>query len=137
MNVNNFILTSMKAKKFIFLTLYCIIISCSKSETEVAVSINTNGNYIGTFERNGIISNVQLNLNNGAFNGQSIVDKFPALCNGTYIMTSNTITFEDNCVWTADFDWTLILNGEWNFAMNGTILTLIKSNGDKYILTQQ
>ncbi|WP_396198547.1 hypothetical protein [Flavobacterium sp.] len=127
----------MRAKIFYFLILFNIIIGCSKSETEIAVPINTNGNYIGTFERNGISSNVQLNLNNGTFNGQSTVEKYPALCNGTYLIVNNTITFEDQCVWTAEFDWTLILNGEWNYNMNGNILTMIKSNGDKYTLTQQ
>jgi hypothetical protein len=75
--------------------------------------------------------------NNGTFNGQSVVAKFPALCNGTYLIAGYTITFEDKCVWTAEFDWTLVLSGAWNYNLNGNILTLVKSNGDKYTLTQQ
>jgi hypothetical protein len=126
----------MKTKIFFFFTLLIIIVSCNKSE-EVIYSPNTNGNYTGIFERNGISSNVQLNLVNGSFNGQSVIQKFPALCNGTYLISCNTIAFDNNCAWTADFDWTLILNGEWNYNMNGNILLLTKSNGDKYILTQQ
>ncbi len=113
------------------------MLSCSKNETEVSIPTTTNGNYIGIFERNGITSNVQLNLINGAFDGQSTVQKFPAICSGTYIIAGNTMTFENGCAWIAEFDWTLILSGEWNYTMNGTTLTLTKSNGDKYTLTQQ
>ncbi len=127
----------MKSKILIIVTLLFVLISCSKNDAEAEIPQNTNGNFIGIFERNGVTSNVQLNLTSGTFNGQSTTQKFPALCNGTYIITSNTITFEDKCVWAAEFDWTLILNGEWNYVMNGNILTLTKANGDKYVLTQQ
>jgi hypothetical protein len=136
MAINNTKKIIMKIKIFFFLTLLIITVSCNESE-EVMNSSNINGNYIGVFERNGISSNVQLNLVNGSFNGQSVIQKFPALCNGTYLISGYTITFDNNCAWTADFDWTLILNGEWNYNMNGNILLLTKSNGDKYTLTQQ
>ncbi|EKT4520703.1 hypothetical protein JE945_002472 [Flavobacterium psychrophilum] len=126
----------MKSKILIIVTFLFILISCSKNDAEVEIPQNINGNYVGFFERNGVSSNVQLNLTNGTFNGQSTTLKFPALCNGTYIITSNTITFEDKCMWTAEFDWTLILNGEWNYIMNGNNLTLTKANGDKYVLSQ-
>ncbi len=127
----------MKVKIFLFTTLLSIMLSCNKNETEVSIPTTTNGNYIGIFERNGITSNVQLNLINGAFDGQSTVQKFPAICSGTYIIAGNTMTFENGCAWTAEFDWTLILSGEWNYTLNGTTLILTKSNGDKYTLTQQ
>lgn len=126
----------MKTKLYLLLTLQIITVSCNKSE-EVLISPNTNGNYIGIFERNGISSNVQLNLVNGSFNGQSTIQKYPALCNGTYLISGNSITFDDNCPWTADFDWTLILDGDWNYNMNDNILILINSSGDKYTLTRQ
>ena len=126
----------MKTKIFFFLISLITLVSCNKSEENI-ISTNTNGNYIGIFERNGVSSNVQLNLVDGSFNGQSAIQKFPALCNGTYLISGNTITFDSNCAWTADFDWTLILNGQWNFNRNGNVLILTKSNGDKYTLTQQ
>ena len=137
MNINNLKLNIMKSKILIGVTLLFVLISCNKNDSEIAIPQITNGNYIGIFERNGVNSNVQLNLNSGTFNGQSTTQKFPALCNGTYSITGNTINFEDKCVWTAEFDWTLILNGQWNYVMSGNILTLTKANGDKYILTQQ
>ena len=137
MNINNLKLNIMKSKILIGVTLLFVLISCNKNDSEIAIPQITNGNYIGIFERNGVNSNVQLNLNSGTFNGQSTTQKFPALCNGTYSSTNNTINFEDTCVWTAEFDWTLILNGEWNYVVNGSVLTLTKANGDKYILTQQ
>lgn len=126
----------MKIKILIFATLLLLFVGCSRNQAEVTIPQNTSGNYVGIFERNGTSSNVQLNLNNGTFNGQSTTQKFPALCNGTYLIVGNVITFDSKCAWTADFDWTLILNGDWNYIMNGKILTLTKLNGDKYILTQ-
>ena len=47
------------------------------------------------------------------------------------------MTFENACVWTADFDWTLILWGDWTYTFNGNLLIMTKSNGDKYTLTKQ
>lgn len=128
----------MKNKMYALTMMLLVIIGCSKNQAPAPIILQvTNGNYIGIFERNGAVSNVQLNLSNGAFNGQSTTDKFPALCDGTYATTGNTITFENKCIWTAEFDWTLILNNTWTFTTNGPILTLTKANGDKYVLTQQ
>ena len=74
---------------------------------------------------------------NGTWTGESGIVKFPALCNGTYSNSSNAMTFENACVWTADFDWTLILGGDWTYTFNGNLLIMTKSNGDKYTLTKQ
>ena len=64
-------------------------------------------------------------------------EKFPAICNGNYLISSNTIEFENVCVWTAEFDWTLILGENWNYTKENNILIMTKSNGDKYTLTKQ
>ena len=122
----------MKAKFFMLFSLIIALHSCSKKDN----GQNINGSYIGVFERNGNTSNVELTLNNGQYNGQSTKDRFPALCNGNYTISGSSITFTNNCMWTADFDWTLILNGEWNYTISNNTLTLIKSNGDKYTLTK-
>ncbi|MEP4780703.1 MAG: hypothetical protein ABJZ18_07005, partial [Algibacter sp.] len=89
------------------------------------------------FVRGGNNSNVELTFNNGNWTGESEIVKFPALCNGTYSNSGNVITFENACPWTAEFDWTLILGGEWDYSLNGNSLILTKTNGDKYTLTKQ
>ena len=125
----------MKAK-FLFLSL--IILStfgCNKEDDNIETSID--GNYIGIFERSGNTSNVELTFNNGIWTGESETVKFPALCNGTYSDSGNVMTFENSCTWTAEFDWTLILGGDWSYTFNGNLLIMTKSNGDKYTLTKQ
>ena len=96
-----------------------------------------NGEYIGVYERNGNTSNVELNFENGNFYGESNTHLFPAICNGNYSISNTIILFENECIWTAQFDWTLILNQNWDYTLQNNILILTKSNGDKYTLTKQ
>ena len=126
-------------KILILLTVFSlIIIGCNKSdENELSDTTNIEGNYIGTFERSGNLSNVELNLDNNEFTGNSDIDKFPAICNGEFIISDDTIVFENTCGWYANFDWTLILNENWNYTYENSTLTMVKTNGDKYILTRQ
>lgn len=129
-----------KMKKIVILvTVFSlIIISCDKSnETNLTNNTSIEGEYIGTFERSGSISNVELNLNDNEFNGNSDIDKFPAICNGEFTISDDTLIFENKCGWYANFDWTLILNENWNYTYENSTLTMVKSNGDKYILIRQ
>ena len=115
-----------------------IFIGCSKSdENELSDATSIEGNYIGTFERSGNLSNVVLDLDNNEFTGSSDSVKFPAICNGEFIISDDTIVFENRCAWYSDFDWTLILYGSWNYTYENSTLTMVKSNGDKYILVRQ
>ena len=114
-----------------------LALSCSESDDTNNPQPELNGNYTGIFERNGITSIVQLNLENGTFSGDSNIDRFPEICNGNYSVSDNTIAFENECVFTADFDWTLILGDNWNYSLTDEVLMLTKSNGDTYILNKQ
>lgn len=123
-------------KIFLFLVLSLLLVTaCNKAKENPSSSIE--GNYIGNFERNGNVSNVQLTLANQKFSGESETARFPAICEGNYSVVNGTITFENTCVWTADFDWSLILSGTWSFNLEENVLTMTKSNGDEYILTKQ
>jgi len=124
----------MKEKVFFLIIIVLSIISCNKNNENIESSIN--GNYTGIFEREGNTSDVELIFNNGTWSGQSETVKFPALCNGTYLISGSGITFVNACPWTAEFDWSLILSDEWNYRLNGNILILTKINGDKYTLTK-
>ncbi|WP_268034061.1 hypothetical protein [Algoriphagus sp. PAP.12] len=92
------------------------------------------GAYSGIFIRNGESSEVELKFENGKFEGNSEITKFPAICNGTYQVSGNKIEFTNSCAWTAEFDWSLILSGSWGLQKTNTQLTLTHSNGDRYIL---
>lgn len=50
---------------------------------------------------------------------------------GTFHSYNNTIVLKDNVGHTAEFDWTLILNGEFSFSFDGKTLTLTQ-NDQKY-----
>lgn len=95
------------------------------------------GQYIGTFQRDGNSSNVELILDGTNFHGESEMVKFPAICSGSYSISNRSIKFENECPWTAEFDWTLILNGAWAYSFANDTLTLKNSVGDVYTLTKQ
>ncbi len=125
----------MKTKILMMMGLLIAMVGCHEDAQQLQGHIN--GTYVGIFERNGNSSGVELTFNRGAFNGQSEIEKFPALCNGTYVISGNSIIFANDCPWTAEFDWSLILSDAWNFGLNNNILTMTHPNGDKYTLTQQ
>jgi len=125
----------MKTRLFILMALAFSLTNCTTNTEFVADHIS--GNYLGVFERNGQTSTVEIRFIDGTFIGESEIEKFPAICNGVYSTEDNRITFTNNCIWTADFDWSLILSGEWTFSRNRSELLLFKSNGDKYTLIRQ
>jgi hypothetical protein len=125
----------MRARILFLSVIILLIIGCNKDDENIETNID--GIYTGIFERGGNNSNVELIFNNGTWIGKSETVKFPALCNGGYSISGNVITFENACAWTAEFDWTLILGDEWNYSLNGNLLILTKTNGDKYTLTKQ
>ena len=73
-----------------------LIMSCNQNDDENPQP-EINGEYIGIFERNGNTSNVELNFTNGIYSGESETVKFPAICNGNYSISNNSIEFEN--VW--------------------------------------
>ena len=109
------------------------------------------GTYTGTFQRQiafgggGDIVNVSLTFSSDTWTGQSERNKYPALCHGKYELIDQKIVFTNECAWTAEFDWSLILGGEYDFNIDGKLLTIIRDYCepstdtyiDKYILTKQ
>jgi hypothetical protein len=134
----------MKYIIFAALTLTILISSCEKKDTGTDYLIK-NGTYVGTFQRKvsgtGPISNVTLTFNSGNWTGESQYAKYPALCHGTYITTPGQISFENSCVWTADFDWTLILSFDYKLLVSGNNIEISRDyNGaftDIYNLARQ
>jgi len=106
-----------------------VLFSCDTNQPQLL-----EGNYSGTFTRGNESSTVELKFENGKFEGNSEITKFPAICNGTYQVSGNKIEFTNSCAWTAEFDWGLILSGSWGLQKTNNQLTLTHSNGDRYIL---
>jgi len=108
------------------------------------------GLYIGTFQRQlafggGDTAHVTITFSSGSWTGQSDKPNYPALCHGTYKIEAHKIIFTNNCVFTADFDWTLILSGNYDFTLNGNQIKIVRSDLgptsdtwiDNYTLTKQ
>jgi len=123
----------MKANILILLIGIFTIFGCDNDD----VQRDIDGQYIGTFQRGENSSNVELTLNDTNFSGESEIVKFPAICNGNYSISDKTIKFENQCPWTAEFDWSLILSDTWDFSFTNDTLTLTNSIGDVYTLTKQ
>jgi hypothetical protein len=100
------------------------------------------GLYTGTFQRQlafggGDIANVSITFSANTWTGQSDRTKYPALCNGTYRLDKGKIIFTNGCVWTAEFDWSLILGGEYVLTIDGNQLKFTRDyrgpSSDTYI----
>ncbi len=98
------------------------------------------GTFTGTFQRDlgdSEIANITLTFDGNRWSGTGDYPKYPALCRGTYSIDENKITFQNECAWTAEFDWTLILSGEYNLTKTGSVLEFSRdyrpANSDTYI----
>lgn len=125
----------MKPRKLLLIGILILFFACNRDDN---AELNIDGQYIGTFERNGIVANVELNFNNGSFSGQSDRPNFPAIFFGKYSTNSRFLKFENRQLFlTTEFDPNLILDGNWNFENNKNSLTMTNSIGDVYILRKQ
>jgi hypothetical protein len=134
MVINNLIM-----KKLIPLLLIAII---AVPACETDLDKLPDGSYTGTFQRqspsgSGEIANVTITFSSNSWTGQSDKDKYPALCHGTYKLDNTKIIFTNDCPWTAEFDWSLILSGEYTFELRGEHLEIIRdfSGQTNYIWT--
>ena len=128
----------MKKLIFIFLIVIISITSCDKSHNDKI----PDGVYTGTFQRQlafggGETANVTLTFSSNTWTGQSDITKYPALCHGTYSIAKQKIIFTNDCIWTDEFDGTLILGGEYTLSLNGNQLGFIRDyrgpSSDTYI----
>ena len=110
---------------FSVIFLSVILISCKKD-----VDKRWDGIYQGIFQRQigitGAVSNVSLTISSDGYTGYSSQAKYPAICNGMLSITADKIIFHNACVWTADFDGTLILDGEYKLDVIGDSLVFHK-----------
>lgn len=87
------------------------------------------GRYVGTFQRvtstGGQIFNVTITFTANNWTGQNQIAKYPALYQGTYkINVTENLIFENQCPWTAEFDWTLILPKDYKMKFHGNTVEI-------------
>jgi len=120
--------------KVFLLLMLAIFGSCSENTEPTIASQDLNGTYTGTFQRfsstfSGEIALVEINFDNGTWGGTSSIQKYPALCAGEYTTGNGEISFTNNCFWTTEFDWSLILSGTFKLRQTQTSLSFEKTYG--------
>jgi hypothetical protein len=127
-------------KSAIICSVFLFIMGC-KSENFPVMDI-PDGTYTGTFQRELVWSKsdkaqVTITFSSNTWHGASDKVKYPALCNGTYSIEGNKIIFNNGCFWTAEFDWSLILSGEYTLAIKGNTIEFSRdyrsATADTYI----
>lgn len=128
-----------KTNLFKLVVIAFLFAACTDTDT----STRLQGKYEGVFYRvtnnvKGESSNVTLNFSDDRYTGTSSIVKYPALCEGTFAPSSEEIHFRNTCIWTAEFDWTLILDGTFKVTRTADEIILSKeinaANGDYYVL---
>jgi len=127
------------------------LIACSKHSSLSSGNINKvndakpDGTYSDTFQRvvhdTGAISHVSIIFSSGNYSGQSEMNYYPVIGKGTFKIFSDSISFRASMVYTANFDWTLILSGDYKIKMNNSELEIWRdydnSSKDIYKLKKQ
>lgn len=108
----------------------CLALASCKKDKKDHHSLS--GTFKGTFERVEHARNtgpapVTLTFNGNQYTGESTVLYYPAVCQGTYSIVENKGTFRNTCFWTANFDATLILDGEYDVTIKGDSVYIMRS----------
>jgi hypothetical protein len=108
-----------------------VFTSCRRDAVDAPIE----GDYTGMFTRSHpnisyVSSNVTLHFSRNAFSGTSNMRNYPALCQGSYSVDGNKLMIVNTCMFTADFDWSFIFTGEYNFELQGNKLRIWKDYGD-------
>ena len=86
------------------------------------------GTYTGTFKvtyaNETKTGTTTINLKNDVYTCSAASDRIPAGGSGSYKMHKGKITFSDEGVWTGDFDWNLVLDGEYDYDLDGKTLKI-------------
>jgi|GEM_PF-2448707 len=132
----------MRSTIFSLLFLLIFLSACTKSKTSLA------GHYTGTFKStsprgNGAIAHVTLNLTKDGYTGTTditattpLIIAYPEICGGTWSPEKGHIRFMNTCFFTANTSLEFLLDGDYNYSMDGNHLTLTSTKAD-YVQTYE
>ena len=103
-------------KAIFSIMIFLIVIGISGCVNDNSTIILENGTYEGTisFEGNNYSSSAGPN-------------RYPAGGNGTFELSGDLVEFSDVNIWTADFDWGLILSGTYVITETNTYIEFLKN----------
>ncbi|TCD21825.1 hypothetical protein EZ456_18855 [Pedobacter psychrodurus] len=130
----------MKVQICIFLFALILSLGCKKSTN---LDVLLDGNYTGVLVITNSIRSVPVTrpisilLQDGKFSitPSADINLKPSGGKGNYTFRNGIGYFTDEVVWTADFDWNMILNGEYDIRSSGIDLTLRKRFNTKIALS--
>lgn len=134
---------NMRLVTLFFALLLVVLTGCDKLEKNKEFAATYKGTFVrteGTTLSNEIVANVTLNFTKNTFSGLSDRRNYPAICSGTFSISQSKLMVTNSCYFTADFDWALVFNGEYNYELKGNHLKIWRSYGngskDVYELTK-
>ena len=121
----------MKHKILIFSIFIIALLSvgCNKPNKSI-IEGKFKGKFNVTYKSGKQSGKTTLILLNGKFSCSGNSDRIPAGGSGIYSFDDKTITFSDENIWTADFDWNLILNGQYDYQFDGKNLIIYADKND-------
>ncbi len=121
--------------KYLYVILVSLVIGfCGCEKAGISQKVIPDGTYTGTFQRKtisgeGLKANISITFSAGRWYGQSDMMNYPSLCRGIFKTELNKLIFENECAWTADFDWSLIVSGEYKYILAGDSLLISRDYG--------
>ncbi|OEK04837.1 hypothetical protein [Roseivirga misakiensis] len=113
-------------KKTLYFLGTVLLVSCfSCSNKDENPDSFPDGTYMGNFtvdyaNGNSYTNPVSITFISGEYYSTANVNRFPAGGSGDYNISNGTIEFTDENIWTADFDWNLILHGKYSIEVTET-----------------
>ncbi len=108
---------------FTILTIMTIFIGCKKDGLKLEEGIYS-GTFTVTYSSGKETGITTIEFKDSKFTCTANSNRTPAGGSGTYSIDNGVITFNDENVWTADFDWNLILSGQYEYSFDGNILKI-------------
>ncbi|MCA6073605.1 hypothetical protein [Fulvivirga sedimenti] len=121
-----------RIKCLVWIGLAALSFSCSDDDNSLAPDAAYTGYFYRLTPQGRIqTSNVTLELSGNKFSGISSITHYPAICSGTFTRDQKKLEFENECVFTADFDWTYIVDGTYEISEDADNLYFIQDLGDE------
>lgn len=132
----------MKSKVLIatFFTIATLFSGCNKEDLNIKDG-TFKGTFTVTYSSGTQSGQTTLELKNGRYTCAGNSNRIPAGGSGVFSIDNNKITFDEEHVWTADFDWNLILDGIYDYSFDGKKLIISANKNSvgnyKYDLEKQ
>lgn len=109
--------------------LFIVLVFLACNKEEVAIQEGTfKGTFSVKYSHGKQTASTTLELKDGRYSCAGNSNRIPAGGSGTYTIENNIIRFSEENFWTADFDWNLILGGDYLYSYDGKVLTLSAVN---------